>query len=818
LWATPVRVEVLDLDNFKGGLVPIKKGGGYQTKSLRFKSKDGTIWKFRSVNKDPKKVLPPELQESFVGDVLQDQISTSNPVAPLVVVPLLEAVDILQAKPTLVLLPDDEKLGEFREEFGGLLGMIEIHPDEPDIEDEAGFANSEKVSGTFKLLETLEEKRNQKVDDREFFKARLMDIFLGDWDRHTDQWRWARYDEGEKKTWLPIPRDRDQVFAKYDGLLPPVVAYLIPQLNHFDYDYTQAEDITWNGRFLDRRFLSELNKPTWDSVTAFVHSRLTDEVIEKAVKQLPDEYYQKAGDEITSKLKSRRDRLFEISNEFYELENEVVDIYGSSKDDLFEINRLNDLQTEVTLLKKNKDDDENEEILYHKIFDNDLTDELRLYLLDKDDEIILRGEVDFGPLVRIIGGKGKDKVIDSSVVNGYFLHLTPIPDAENKTVFYDSGDKTEIVYGPGTCLDVEEVPEPQTISERYEPEQRDRGHNWLILPMIGINSDDGFIFGGGPLLYSYNFRVSPYEYKMMLTGSFATRPSSYTISYKGDFYSLIKNTKVHLALFRSKLLLTRYYGYGNETPFDIDLEANDFYQINQELTSFHPEINIFLTKNVSVGLGLSYNYSDISLKNDTLLSTFGTDYGIGNFSLGGVHASLGIDTRDNEMNAYEGSLVRLEVSFYPEMLDNKKNFTSAGFDLRTFFSGNLITDVTLGLRAGGKKLWGTYPFFKAAFLGGPENLRGYSRERYAGDAYLFGQTELRTYLTDMKLILLGRFGFHLFAESGRVYTEGTESEKWHPSYGGGLWISYLKKQLTLTLTLANSTEKLAFYLQAGFMF
>ncbi|RPI66505.1 MAG: hypothetical protein EHM47_16500, partial [Ignavibacteriales bacterium] len=101
LWITPVQAEVLDLNNFAGGLTPIEKGGGYQTKSLRLKGEDGRIWKFRSINKDPKKVLPPELQESLVGDILQDQISTSNPLAPLIVAPILDSLGILQAKPTL---------------------------------------------------------------------------------------------------------------------------------------------------------------------------------------------------------------------------------------------------------------------------------------------------------------------------------------------------------------------------------------------------------------------------------------------------------------------------------------------------------------------------------------------------------------------------------------------------------------------------------------------------------------------------------------------------------------------------------------------
>ena len=44
LWTTPLKVEILNLNKFAGGLTPLKKGGGYQTKSLRFIGADGQSW------------------------------------------------------------------------------------------------------------------------------------------------------------------------------------------------------------------------------------------------------------------------------------------------------------------------------------------------------------------------------------------------------------------------------------------------------------------------------------------------------------------------------------------------------------------------------------------------------------------------------------------------------------------------------------------------------------------------------------------------------------------------------------------------------
>src|SRR5215468_5942364 len=87
-WATPVNLHILNLDSAGGGLTAIKAGGGHQTKSLRFQGADGKEYVLRSVNKDPTKAMPPEFVGTFAADIVQDQISSSNPYAALAVASL----------------------------------------------------------------------------------------------------------------------------------------------------------------------------------------------------------------------------------------------------------------------------------------------------------------------------------------------------------------------------------------------------------------------------------------------------------------------------------------------------------------------------------------------------------------------------------------------------------------------------------------------------------------------------------------------------------------------------------------------------------
>ncbi len=128
IWTLPIEVELLDLGEEAGGLEPVRRVGGLQTAGLALSGADGRSYMFRGVAKDPTQILPDELQETPIADIAQDQISASFPAGSLMAAPLARAAGVLQPLPRLVVMPDDARLGEFREEFSGLLGTIEEFP------------------------------------------------------------------------------------------------------------------------------------------------------------------------------------------------------------------------------------------------------------------------------------------------------------------------------------------------------------------------------------------------------------------------------------------------------------------------------------------------------------------------------------------------------------------------------------------------------------------------------------------------------------------------------------------------------------------
>ncbi len=403
LWSTPIEAPELDLGSFAGGLKVTRRGGGEQTKSIRLEGADGKEYQFRSIDKDPVLTLPPALRTTAAAGVVRDQTSAGHPVGALLAPPILEAAGVLHSAPQVVILPkDDPRLGEFAAEFGGMLGTIEERPRD---DEDASFAGASEVISTAKLLKEVEDSPGDQVDARAFLTARLVDVFIGDWDRHADQWRWARFGDTRPRLWRPIPRDRDQAFARYDGLLLTVARASTPQLVNFGPSYSGMLGQTWNGRDLDRRFLVPLERAVWDSVATALQSRLTDEVIESAAARLPPSYVPLDSARLANALKRRRDDLPEAAGRYYRHLAGEVEVHGTDRDEIAQVHRVDGRVTEVSLALP-AEDGQAADPYFRRRFDSEETKEVRLMLHDGADRVRVWGAGDGGIRIRVLPGQG----------------------------------------------------------------------------------------------------------------------------------------------------------------------------------------------------------------------------------------------------------------------------------------------------------------------------------------------------------------------------------------------------------------------------
>ena len=349
-WTTPVTIPVLNMDSAFGGLTPIKEGGGRQTKSLRLKDSAGRQFVLRTVNKTYTGALPELYQGTIIEHLTNDQIATNHPYAALAVPEMAEAAKIYHTNPKYYVVPYSERLGEYNEIFANTLCLLEERPDDSQLETES-FGHPQDIMSTEDMYEKMTKENDHLMDQNHFVMTRLFDIFLGDWGRHPDNWRWAKFDSGDYKIYRPVPKDRDQTWAKFEGffLSTIVKAAGLKQLQSFD---DKIKDIRWYNyapNELDKRFTNEITKQVWIDSAKALQQYVTDDVIKNAVKQMPPEIFAKSGEETIRILKSRREKLVDYATEYYDFLAKEIDIAGSRQNEVFNVQRLNGHETLVTV-------------------------------------------------------------------------------------------------------------------------------------------------------------------------------------------------------------------------------------------------------------------------------------------------------------------------------------------------------------------------------------------------------------------------------------------------------------------------------------
>ena len=792
LWATPIEVEVLDLATFAGGLEPVQRGGGQQTKSLRLRGADGKEYAFRSVDKDPSRALPPELRNTAAAGIARDQTSAGHPAGPLVVAPILRAAGVLHAVPHLVVMPrGDPRLGAFEAGFGGMLGTIEERAG--DADDGEGFAGASDLISSDKLLKELDQSPNDQVDAPAYLAARLVDIFLGDWDRHRDQWRWARFGDEKPRRWVPIPRDRDQALVRYDGLLLTAARASAPQLVNFGPSYSGMLGQTWNGRDLDRRLLVGLERPVWDSVATALQARITDAVIDSAVNRLPPAYLPLDSARLAHALRERRDHLPDAAARFYRHLAAEVDLHATDKDEVAEVTREDGHYTTVALARRDKDGTVEPPYLRRR-FDHRDTKDVRLFLAGGDDRVIVRGPGRGGIRVRAIAGAGADTVADSS---------------RGERVYLYAGDGNDGV-APGSHVKVRRDP--------YDPHPaaiRDWGDRWLSVTWLSAGPDLGLFAGTGVSLTRFGFRHDPYAQRYRVRVGWATGASTGRADFTAVWFR--ENSRAHANLLAraSGIEVLRFHGFGNQLRAE---ESGEFYRVNETELSLSPSLTVPLAPRVDFTVGPMLKYSDTDLDQNRLVA-LARPYGSGKFGRLGALASVAYEGRDRPNAATRGVFLGAGGSFYPGVLDVEEAFGEIHGEASTYLTAaSAPMEPTLSFHLGGKRVWGRYPYQEAAYIGDAGTVRLGRQNRYAGDASLYGGTELRLFLTRFFLLAPADFGIFGLADVGRVYLSGEESDVWHAAAGGGIWVAFLDRANTMSLAVARSAERTGVYLKVGFGF
>lgn len=769
-WAAPVNMKVFNIKKEKGGFTidPDGLGGGKQTKSLTLRDKKGKKWVLRTVDKNDNPAIPREYRGALPDIMMKDFNSAAHPYAALTIPSLARPLDIPVAHPELFFVPDDPAFGFFRKIFAGRVCMLEEKDPSPDGSDTKSTATIFN-----KMLYENDHRPNQPA----VLKARLLDMLIGDFERHFDQWKWIVTDTGKGKVYYPIPKDRDQAFFYSDGLQMKLVSgRVMPFLKGFRHDIPDVDWLGYTAKDFDRIFLSGVDADEWKRDIANLKEKLTDSVIRNAVHKLPPEVFPFSGEKIIQKLISRRELLPKKAMEYYNFISKKVNVIGSNNKEYFRVSNNGDgLRVRVYARERGND---TSFIMYDRVFNPSVTKEIRLLGLNDNDLFEVDSTASSRIKLRIIGGQGEDTFdINGNVVN----------------LLYDLGAK-----GNGNIIKNYSRSKKRFSLNPPVNENTITGfdYNTSRFPelVFSYNSDNGALTGLGFSKTTHGFRNLPYATYQKFAALYSMR-GAYQLYYRGEFNHITRSTDLLVQANFLDPALRNFFGFGNNTK--VDRSKNyDFYRNRYKSL----EVEAFLRKRYFEKFHLMlgpyyYQYSNRYKENTGNVLAKPQLVGLDSADIFGNKAYLGgklalhLDNRNSDLFPTRGIHWDNEFTGVAGIKKGSDNFSSFTSDMSVYVSqgdpAKIIGVLGLGY---GHIFSKNFEFFQALDIGTNDNLHGFRKNRYAGTSTAYGSLELRFKLFDVtSYILPGPFGLTVFSDIGRVWLKGERSRNWHTAFGGGFY-------------------------------
>ena len=800
----PVEAPMVKLDTLYGGLKVTKEGGGHQSFSLRLEDKDGKEYAMRSLRKSALKFLKFKLpgisyntddyRDTWAEEVISDFFTTAHPYMQLVIDPLAEAIDVNHSDTELFYVPKQEQLGEYNENYGDELYYIERRPSEEQmnykgyrrtITDDSGEVTD--YESTTDMLEKIKSDESYTIDQKSFIRARIFDMLLGDWDRHQDQWRWIEYenDEGEKE-FMPVPRDRDNALPRFDGTAMKFVKLFVPNTRMwetFDGDINSVKWLNNSGNKLDRALLTSYGPEVWADEAAIIKERITPEVIDKAFLRLPKEVQDETAETIKAGLLTRLQTLPKKAREYGKYLDRIVAITGTEKDDVFEVVKMDNGNTSVTV--KRLLSDEKNEVIYERTFNDKDTEQIWLYGLGDDDVYKVSGDGKANTRIKIVGGYGKDTY--------------DIQNKKNLKVYDWEHEKIDVKS---------ETPKMQ-LSDIYTT----NNYHWryfkpntnILVPTLGFRTDDGLFLGASDTFIKNGLNGNPFLQKHTLKANYYFNFEATELQYSGVFGNVMPKWNFEVdAYYTSDRYAKNFFGYGNETVNNEDALSRDYYRARLQQFKASAGLAYYSLRFKALFESFEVNENDQRLFNR---SNFGPEV-FEHQNYGGMELSGYYDNADAKDFPSKSIYIGLKAGYKTNLDfgDNKFGYASLklGFNRRLISSGDLVfgTMAEYSTLVNPKEVF----FYHSPSLGGNNGLRGFRDERFTGESYFYQSSDLKlrlkTYVTAVSPVTIGVYGGF---DYGRVWQPNDSSNIWHTSQGGGFWISSLQA-LTFNIGYFNSKE------------
>ncbi|WP_124980446.1 metallophosphoesterase [Nonlabens xiamenensis] len=778
LYGIEVEAPVVKLDTLFGGMRVERAGGGNQTQGLRLLDAQDREFNMRALEKDALQFLKSAgygnvdtdkyFAETIPQEMVRDFYTAAHPYGAFAVPRLAGAIDLNHTHPKLYYIPKQEVLGDFNEIHGNRLYMIVEKPDKS-FDDRHMFGNNQDVESTSDFFKKIREDEHHVVDERLYIRARIFDMLLGDWDRHEDQWRWAEIvdpEDEDKKSYIAVPRDRDQVFARFDGKLLESLHNILTstrQFGNYGPDIKYIKEFSQSAIKLDRAVLQRSDLDLWQEEVKYIQENITPEIVALAFNEMPDEVKDDLWSQTQLDLLARKENLPDIVDRYYQHFISFQTLKGTDKDDYFEINGTQEGMTHVVAYRII--DGEKEGVLFDRTFDPEQTDELWIYGLDDDDVFEINNMHLSRLKVVISGGKGDDEY-KISRGNGVSIY-----DYDSEDNEFTSSNGAKVIL-----RDDYEI-------NHYDTEKVPVSKGSLKLD-FAYNPDTGFT----PTLF-YNkthlgFERNPYSSKLGIGSTYYSLTQAAKFWIEGGLGNALGHWNLEgKAQITTNNYTENFFGYGNNTNFDrdTDYDLNRILMQRQEVTGELVKIGSY-GSSFKLGLGYQAVELDGNSPANTGVTQARDDYMR-------YHFDYAYESRDHQRFPTRGMVFKASTAFTDD-LSNDRKFFSVDPHLEFWNAMNDARSLVLNTRVAAQTRIGDDPYFyQAARLGADQGLRSFRQQRFtanyalnAGADLAYDLPPLRTKLLPLRLIP------YLGYDVGKVWQDDRRSSRLHNSYGGGLHI------------------------------
>jgi len=434
---------------------------------------------------------------------------------------------------------------------------------------------------------------------------------------------------------------------------------------------------------MDRPFTNERTKQDWINEANALKVILTDELIEKGVKQMPASVFAISGEKIIAALKARRDALDKYAADYYHHLARIADIYGSNNKELFEINHINDEQTVISIYKITKEDKIKEQPYYTRTFLSSETNEIRIYGLDKTDLFKTTGQSNSAAIrVRIIDPQGIDSMVN------------PVSSKTELKL----GKKFKIDTLHGAKFDLFFL--PMFSPPEYKVFEND------ALPLFtktGVRISANIRYKADP------FRKQEYRVEHLISANYGLLRKVFNVGYVGTFGRAVGRWDLVLKARFDAPALENFFGAGNETTQG-DHGRNYFKTFS---TRWYGGIGLYRTLANYHDVQVSVFYQGIKLKNND--GRFISEHTPVNSELFNTKSFAGIETgyhfskTNNKVYPTLGMDITAGAGFVQNLSEKNSSFSNLNAAVAFYLPlGKLFTVAT---RAGGTTTLGEAGFY-----------------------------------------------------------------------------------------------------------